>query len=259
MRIDLFPTCDHCWLFQIYWHNECSILETSSFRILNSSSGIPSPPALLPKAYLTSHSRMSDSEWVITPLQLSKSRCFLYNYSLYSLHLFLISSASIRSLQFSSVQFSLSVVSNSLWTHGLQHARLPCPSLTPGAYSDSCLSNKWCHPTISSSVIPSSSCLHFFPASGSFPRSQFFTSGGQSIGVSVSLSVLPVTIQDWFLLGWTGWISLQSKGLSRVFFNTTVQKHQFFGAQLSLESNSHIHTWLLEKPWLWLDRPLLAK
>ena len=113
---------------------------------------------------------------------------------------------------------------------------------------------RWCHPTISSSVIPISSCLKSFPASGSFLMSQFFSSGGQNIGVSAS--VLPMNIQDWFPLGWTGWISLQSKGLSRVFSNTTVQKHQFFSTQLSF---SHIHTWLLDKPWLWLDRPLSAK
>ena len=146
-----------------------------------------------------------------------------------------------------SVQFSCSVVSDSLWPHGLQHARIPCPSPTPRAYSNSCPSSCWCHPTISSSVIPFS-CLQSFPASGSFPMSQFFTSGGQSIGISASASVLLMNIQDWFILGLTSWNSLQSKGLSRVFCNTTVQKHQFFGAQLSLESNSHIHTWLLEKP-----------
>ena len=145
-------------------------------------------------------------------------------------------------------QFSHSVVSDSLWPHGLQHARPPCPSPTPGAYSNSCPSSRWCHPTISSSVIPFSSCLQCFQASGSFPMSPFFASGGQSIGVSASASVLPMTFQDWFPLGWTGWISLQSKGLSRVFSNTTVQKHQFFGAQPTLWSSSHIHTWLLEKP-----------
>ena len=153
-----------------------------------------------------------------------------------------------------SVQFSHSVVSNSLWLHGLQHARLPCPSPTPGAYSNSCPSHQWCHPTISSSFIPFSSHLRSFSASGSFPVSQFFASGGQSIGVSASASVLPMNIQDWFPLGSTGWISLNSKGLSRVFSNTTVQKHQFFGTQ-SLCSSSHIHTWLLEKPYLWLDGP----
>ena len=129
------------------------------------------------------------------------------------------------------VQFS-SVVSVSLRPCGLQHSRPPCPSPTPGAYSDSCPSCQWCHPTISSSVVPFSSCLQSFPASGSFPMSQFFASGGQSIGVSAS-SVLPMNIQDRFSLGWTGWISLQSKGLSRVFSNTTVQKHQFFSTQLS--------------------------
>ena len=128
-----------------------------------------------------------------------------------------------------SVQFSCSVVSDSLWPYGLQHARPPCPSPTPRAYSNSCPSTQGCHPTTSSSAIPFSSCLlQSFPASGSFPMSQFFASSGQSIGVSASASVLPMSIQDWFPLGWTGWISLQSKGLSRVFFNTTVQKHQFF-------------------------------
>ena len=132
------------------------------------------------------------------------------------------------------VQFSCSVVSDSLRPHGLQHARPSCPSPTPGAYSNSCPLSRWCHPTISSSVVPLSSCLQSFPASRSFPMSQFFASGGQSIGVSASVKVLPMNIQDWFPLGWTGWISLQSKGLARVFSNTTVQKHQFFDAQLSL-------------------------
>ena len=131
-------------------------------------------------------------------------------------------------------QFSHSVMSDSLRPHGLQHARLPCPSPTPGAYSSSCPLSWWCHPTISSSVIPFSSRLQSFPTSGSFLMSQFFASGSQTIGVSASASVLPMNIQDWFPLGWTGWISLQSKGLSRVFSNTTVQKHQFFDIQLSL-------------------------
>ena len=153
-----------------------------------------------------------------------------------------------NSTVFISVQFSCSIMSDSLRTHGLQHTRPPCPSPTLGACSNSCPLSWWCHPTISSSVIPFSSCFQSFPASGSFPMSQFFTSGGQSIKVSASTSVLPMNIQDWFPLGWTGWISLQSKGLSRVFSSTTVQKHQFFGTQLSSLSNSHIHTWLLEKP-----------
>ena len=130
----------------------------------------------------------------------------------------------------SSVQFSCSVVSNSLWPHRLQHARLPCLSPNSRACSNSCPLSWWCHPTISSSVIPFSSCLQSFSASGSFPMSQFFASGGQSIGASVSALVLPMNIQDWFPLELTGWISLQFKGLSRVFSNTTVQKHQFFGA-----------------------------
>ena len=149
---------------------------------------------------------------------------------------------------FSSVQFSCSVVSNSLWPHGLQHTRPPCPSPTPRVYSNSCPLRWWCHPTISCSVVPFSSCPQYFPASGSFWMTQFFTSDGQSIRVSASASVLPMNIQDWFPLGWTGWISFQPKGLSRVFSNTTVQKHQFFGTQLALSSNSHIHPWLLEKP-----------
>ena len=157
------------------------------------------------------------------------------------------------------VQFSHSVVSDSLQPHGLQHTRPPCPSLTPTACSQSCPLSRWCHPTISSSVVPFSSWLQSFPASGSFLMSQFFASGGQSIGASASASVLPMNIQDLFPLGLTSLISLQSKGLSRVFSNTTVQKHQFFGTQLSLWSNSHIHIWLLEKPELWLDRPLSAK
>ena len=139
--------------------------------------------------------------------------------------------------------FSRSVKSKSLWPHGLQHTRLPYPSPSPRACSNSCTLSRWCHPTISSSVIPFSPCLQSFPATGSFLMSQLFTSGGQSIGASAS--VLPMNIQGWFPLGLTGWISLQSKGLSRVFSNTTVQKHQFFGTQLSLWSNSHLHTWLL--------------
>ena len=158
-----------------------------------------------------------------------------------------------------SVQFSCSVVSDSLQPHESQHARPPCPSPTPGVHPNPCPLSRWCHPAISSSVIPFSSCPQSLPASGSFPMSQLFTSGGQSIGVSASASVLPVNTQDLSASGWTGWISLQSKGLSRVFSNTTVQKHQFFGAQLSSQSNSHIHTWPSEKPLPWPDGPLLAK
>ena len=129
-------------------------------------------------------------------------------------------------------------MSASLWPHGPQHTRPPCPSRTPGVYSNSCPSSWWCHPTISSSVV-SSSCPQSFPASGSFPMSQLFASGGQSIGASASTSVLSMNTQDWSPLGWTGWTSLQSQGLSRVFSNTTVQKHQFFSAQLSL------YTWII--------------
>ena len=135
---------------------------------------------------------------------------------------------------FSSVQFSHSVVSDSLWPHELQHPRPPCPSQTPGVYPNSSPLSRWCHPTISSSVVPFSSCLQSCPTSGSFQMSQLFTSGGQNIGVSASKSVLPMNTQDWFPLRWTGWISLQAKGLSRVFSNTRVQKHQFFWVQLYL-------------------------
>ena len=149
-------------------------------------------------------------------------------------------------------------MSDSLQPHGLQHDRFPCPSPSPRACSNSRPSSQWCHSTISSSVNPFSSCLQSFPASGSFPKSQFFASGGQSIGVSASASVLPINIQDWFLLGLNGLILL-SKGFSRDFSKITIQRHQFFGAQPSLWSNSHIHTWLLEKPQPWLHGPLLAK
>ena len=150
----------------------------------------------------------------------------------------------IISVQFTSITQSCPT----LWPNGLQHTRPPCPSPTPRVYSNSYPLSPWCYPTISSSVIPFSSCPQSFRASGSFQMSQFFSSGGQNTGVSASTSVLTMNIQEWFLLGWTGWISLQSKGLSRVFSNTSVQKHQFFGTQLSLQFNSHNHTWLLEKP-----------
>ena len=134
------------------------------------------------------------------------------------------------------VQFSCSVVSDSLQPHGLKHARPPCPPPTPGVYSNSCPLSQWCHTTISSSVVPFFSCTQSFPASGSFQMSQLFAWGGQSIGVSGSAWIfqLPMNIQDWFPLGWTGWISLQSKGLTRVFSNSTVQKHQFLSAHLCL-------------------------
>ena len=146
----------------------------------------------------------------------------------------------IHYFHLSSVQFCHSVVSDSLRPHELQHARPPCASPTSRVHTNSCPLSRWYHPAISSSVIPFSSCLRSFPASGSFPVSQFFVSGGQRIGASAS--VLPMNIQDWFPLGWTDWISLQSKVLSRVFSNTTVQKHQFFSTQLSIWSTSHIHT-----------------
>ena len=155
---------------------------------------------------------------------------------------------SLKSIYIHTVQFSRTVVSDSLRPHESQHTRPPCPSPTPGVHPNLCPSSWWCHPAISSSVIPLSSCPQSLPPSGSFPMSQLFPWGGQNIGVSALASVLPENTQDWSPLGWTGWISLQSKGLSRVFSNTTVQKHQFFGTQLSSQSNSYIHTWPLEKP-----------
>ena len=158
-----------------------------------------------------------------------------------------------------SVQFNRSVVSDSLWSHESQHAKPPCPSQTHRVYSNSCPSSQWCHPVVSSSIVPFSFCPQSLPESGSFPMCQLFTWSGQTTRVSASASVLPMNTQDWSPLGWTGWISLQSKGLSRVFSNTVVQKHQFFSSQLSSQSNSHIHIWPLEKPWPWPEGPLLAK
>ena len=161
----------------------------------------------------------------------------------------------IDSVQFSSVAQSCLT----LQPHESQHSRPPCPSPTPGVHSNSHPSSQWCHPAISSSVVPFSSCPQTLPASESFPMGQIFTWGGQSIGVSALASVFPMNTQDWSPLGLTGWISLQCKGLSRVFSNTAAQKHQFFGAQLSSQSNSHIHTWPVEKTYPWLDGPLLVK
>ena len=165
-----------------------------------------------------------------------RSRLFCLSYNIY------MSAASI------SVHFSRSVVSDFLRPHESQHFRPPCPSPTPGVYPNSCPLSRWCHPSISSSVVPFSSCPQSLPTSGSFPMSQLFTWGGQSTGVSALASFLPKNSQGWSPSEWTGWISLQSKGLSRVFSNTTVQKHQFFSAQPFLQSSSHIHTWPLEKP-----------
>ena len=161
----------------------------------------------------------------------------------------------IHNKSYISDQFSRSVVSNSLQPHELQHARPPCPTPTPRVHPNSCPLSRWCHPDISASVVPFSSCPQSLPATGSFLMSKLFTWGGQSIGVSASASVLPKNAQDWSPSEWTGWVSLQSKGLLRVFSNTTVQKHQFFSAQLSSQRNSQIRTWLLEKPYPWLDRP----
>ena len=166
--------------------------------------------------------------------------CFLY------IHFLILDSTWSDSI--SSVQVSRSIMSDSWWPHESQHARPPCPSPTPGVHSDSRPSSQWGHPAISSSVVPFSSCPQSLPASESFPMGQLFTWGSQSTGVSALASFLPKKSQGWSPSEWTGWIFLQSKGLSRVFSNTTVQKHQFFGAQLSSQSNSHIHTWPQEKP-----------
>ena len=149
---------------------------------------------------------------------------------------------------FKNIQFSRSVMSYSLRPHELQHTRSSCPSPTPRVHSDSRPLSRWCPPTITSSVVPFSSCPQSLPASESFPMSQLFAWGGQSTRVSASASVLPKNTRGWSPLWWTGWVSSQSKGLSRVFSTTSIQKHQFFGAQLSSQSNSHIHTWPLEKP-----------
>ena len=150
-------------------------------------------------------------------------------------------------------------MSDSLQPHGLQHARLPCPSLSPGVCSNSCPPSQWCHSTISSSATPFSSCPQSFPASGSFPVNRLFPSVGQNIGASALASVLPMNIQGWFPLGLIGLISLLSKGLSSIFSSTTIQKHQFLSTHPSWWSNSHTHTWQLEKPQLWLYRPLSEK
>ena len=158
----------------------------------------------------------------------------------------LIRKSPSRHLIFS--QFSCSVMSDSLWPHGLQHARPPCPSQTPGAYPNSCPLSQWCHPTISSSVLPFSSHLQSFPASGSFPMSQLFTSGGQSTGVSASTSILPMNTQDWFPLGWTSWISLQFKGLSVLLQHHSSKASILQRSALFIVQLSHIHTWPLEKP-----------
>ena len=182
-----------------------------------------SSPSSFPSSFFTIHLLSSLSfYWLNTWI-------FLPAYPI-----FMDMSESLKQAFVNSVQFSHSVVSNSLPPHGLQHNRLPCPSPTPRVYSNSCPLSQWCHSTILSSVVPFSSRLQSFRASGSFQMSQFFPSGGQSIGVSVSASVLQMNIQDWFPLGWTSWISLQSKELSRIFSSIIVQKHQFFSTQLSL-------------------------
>ena len=185
-------------------------------------------PGMSPKMFITLHSNF----WFGNPFTLLAYNLHEDLGHIFPLHQF-------STVSHVSVQFSRSGMSDSLRPHESKHARPPCPSPTPGVHSNSRPSSWWCHPAISSSIIPFSSCPQSLPASGSFPMSQLFAWGGQN---------LPINTEDWSPLGWTGWISVQSKGLSRVFSNTTVQKHQFFGTQLSSQSNSHIHTWPLEKP-----------
>ena len=237
MKTDLFQSCGHCWAFQICWHKEWSTFTAFPFRIWNSSTGIPSPwlalfVVMLPNAHLSSRSRMSGCRWVIIPSWLSGLWTFFCTVLL-------------------CIQFSLVQSLSHVWLFATPWTAARQASLsitTPGVHPNPCPFCQWCHPTISSSVIPFSSCPPSFPASGSFQMSQFSTSGGQSTGVSASTSVPLVNTQDWSPVGWTAWICLQSKELSRVFSSIAVQKHQFFGTQLSSQSNSHIHTWLLEKP-----------
>ena len=207
----------------------CFPMIQPKFQILPSSSilSINSPWHIISKLFYT-----------LTP-DYSLFPELFYNYTYINI---------IIQFQFSSVQFSRSVVSYSLQPHESQHTRPPCPSPTPRGYSNSFLSSQWCHPVISSSVVPFSFCPLSLPASRSFPMSHLFAWGVHRTGVSASASVPPMNTQDWSPFRWTGWISLQSKGLSRVFSNTTVQQHQFFGTQLSLQFNSHTQTWPLEKP-----------
>ena len=176
---------------------------------------------------------ITDQKWWYIPSHLTSGEHWSNHFIIWHFRQNVYLMLKVIIAKFSSVQFSHSVVSDSLWPHEPQHARPPCPSSTARVYPNPCPLSQWCHPTISSSVVHFSFCPQSFPASGSFQMSQFFTSGGQTIGVSASPSVLPINIQDWSPLGWTGWIFLQSKGLWRVISNTTVQKHQFFGAQLS--------------------------
>ena len=205
----------HCHLFHFFCDSNFMYIESFLYVLCISyvTLCILQPFVLLQSEYfiIWLNTKSSDNYWFIIQL-----------------------TSTLFHVQFSSVQFSRSVMSDSLRPHEPLHARPPCPSPTPGVHPNPCPLSRWCHPNILSSVVPFSSCPQSFPASKSFPMSQLFASGGQSIGVSASTSVFPVNTQDWFTLGWTAWISLQSKGFSRVFSSTTVQKHQFFNTQLSL-------------------------
>ena len=234
---------NHVWLFATPWTVACHIPLSVGFSRQEYWSGLPFPsPRDLPNPGIEPRSPSTPGRlstvWATREAHCLKAEAVMKK-NTERRKIFVV-------LLWCSVQFSRSVVSDSLQPHKSQHTRPPCPSPTPRVYSDWRPSSQWCHPAISSSVVPFSSCSQSLPSSGSFPMSQLFTWGGQSIGVSALASILPKNTQDWSPLGWTGWISLQSKGLSRVFSNTTVQKHQFFGAQLSSQSNFHIHTWLLE-------------
>ena len=218
--------------------------------------GSPASPVLRMDSLPLSHQGKPESErplskssWALFPHLASKDNItYVIGFLRGLMRKYVENIQSCASYWIRSDQISRSVLSNSLWPHESQHARPPCPSLTPGVHPDSHPSSQWCHPAISSSVVPFSSGPQSLPASESFPVSQLFTWGGQSTVVSALASFLPKKSQGWSPSEWTGWISLQSKGLSRVLSNTTVQKHQFFGAQPSSQSNSHIHIWPQEKP-----------
>ena len=251
--VDLKPNIAHCCLFLARFccilgprRKELRTLEQSEFENCSENSGVAFrqhwawlalaslSPSTHDSADPRSYLKLSPWCWGVSGDGSAHMSISSAPSSTFSFSPFHIPSLISLVLTHSSVQFSCSVVSDSLRPHGLQYTRPPCPSPTPGVYTKSCPLSRWCHPTISSSIIPFSSCPQSFPASGSFQMSQLFASGSQSIGVSASTSVPPMNTQDWSPSGWTGWISLQSKGLSRVFSNTTVQKHQFFGAQFSL-------------------------
>ena len=233
----------HCTTSIYYIFQALNSVITSSVKLCKTNQINSVSPSLKLHNFMCKLLLWHLSPWTVYMCACSLHLCFFPSPCLYNC----LSQLSTLCLAHSSVQFSRSVLSDSLWPHESQHARPPCPSPSPRVHSNSCPRSQWCHPAISSSVVPLSSCPQSLPASESFPMSQLFTWGGQRTGVSALASVLPKNTQG-SPSEWTGWISLQSKGLSRVFSNTTLQKHQFFSAQLSSQSNSHIPTWPQEKP-----------